>query len=409
MSTSIPALVERYLEELARDGACGETGVCRMVYSPEWVAAQNRIAGWCSDAGLTVCRDTVGNVWGALEGSGPGGSIVTGSHIDSQCPGGRFDGALGVIAGVVALRTLRERFGEPRRTLEAVSLAEEESSRFPAANFWASRAITGQIDPQEPWNLTGYDGASMAAAMDAAGLDPARVTEAAREGIDAFIELHIEQGPCLEAAGVPAGIVTAITGFRTTVVDIRGQADHAGAMPMDRRRDALAAAAEIVTGLVNNARELDDLARTTVGRMTVEPNLPAAIPEHVTLTIDARHPDPDRRRVLHERHERCLRDVAARKGVKITWRVIEDQPPCPCNPELVAALEDAAAGAGIPTLRLISGAAHDAQVLAARGKVGMIFVRSRDGRSHTPEEFTSTEDAVAGIRILTAALHRLAY
>ena len=145
-----PGAVERQIMELARYGAHSGTGVWRTVYSPEWVAAQDQIAAWCEEAGLTVRRDAVGNVWGRLAGRAGGKSIVTGSHIDSQRPGGRYDGALGVIAGIMAVRALRERWGQPERTLEVVSLCGEEGSRFPGAEFWGSRAITGRIGPDDP-------------------------------------------------------------------------------------------------------------------------------------------------------------------------------------------------------------------------------------------------------------------
>ena len=171
-------LVERLLFELARNGAYGETGVWRTAYSPEWVDAQDQIAAWFAEAGLDVRRDAVGSVWGRLAGSERGSVIATGSHIDSQTPGGRYDGALGVVAGLVALRTLREQFGQPRRTLEAVSLCEEEASRFHATNFWGSRAIIGAISSEEPDLIRDRDGTSIGEAMRSVGLDPQRIPEA---------------------------------------------------------------------------------------------------------------------------------------------------------------------------------------------------------------------------------------
>src|SRR5689334_7488893 len=152
-----PALVERYISELARFGAYGDTGVWRTVYSPEWVAATEQYAAWCEEAGLRVRRDAVGSVWGRLDGTAGGKAIVSGSHIDSQRPGGRYDGALGALAALIAIRTLKERFGAPRRPLECVAFCEEEGSRFPAANFWGSRAVTARIQPGEPERLRGYE------------------------------------------------------------------------------------------------------------------------------------------------------------------------------------------------------------------------------------------------------------
>ncbi|HEX8994655.1 MAG TPA: Zn-dependent hydrolase [Ktedonobacterales bacterium] len=403
------ALVERLLLELAQFGACETTGVSRTVYSPEWVAAQNQYAAWCAEAGLRVRRDAVGNVWGRLDGAFDGDVIVSGSHIDSQRPGGRYDGALGVISGLVALRTLKERFGAPQRSLECVSFCEEEGSRFPGAAFWGSRAVTGGIQLGEAEQLRGYDGVTMAEAMGAVGLDAGRITEAARNDIDTYIELHIEQGPVLEQAGLPAAIVNAITGLRHYEVELRGRADHAGAAPMDWRLDPMAGAAEIITGVTATAQHMGRPAVTTVGRLLVEPNGAAIVPEKVTFTIDARHPDPVALHTLFQRHEELITAVAQRRGLELSIRVIFDHPPCPADPELVRTLEQAAREQGIPTLTMHSGAGHDAQVMAQKARMAMIFVQSKGGRSHTPAEYTSIEHAVAGIQILTAALHKLAY
>jgi allantoate deiminase len=403
------ALVERYVMELASFGAHGETGVWRTVYSPEWVAATGHYASWCEEAGLVVRCDAVGNVWGTLAGRESGGSVVTGSHIDSQTPGGRYDGALGAIAAIVALRALKEQFGQPRRTLEAVALCEEESSRFPTAGFWGSRALTGRIGPDDPDRVIGYGGESIAQAMREVGLDPARVAEARRDDIEAFVELHIEQGPVLEQAGLPVAIVDAITAIRHYSVELRGTQNHAGAFPMDLRRDPVAGFAEIASGVINTAHRLGRPAVTTVGRVVVDPNFPAVIPASVTFTIDARHPDQAACDRLHAVQEALLREVAGRRGLDLNWRIMIDHKACPCDPRLVRILEEAARDQGVPTLTMASGAGHDAQQMAAIAKVAMIFVRSKDGRSHTPDEFSSLEDIVAGIRVLAAGLHALAY
>jgi allantoate deiminase len=404
-----PRLVERYVLGLARYGAHGETGVWRTVYSPEWVAAQEQVADWYREASLEVRRDAVGSVWGRLEGSEPGPAIASGSHIDSQTPGGRYDGALGVVAALVALRTLSEQFGRPRRTLEAVSLCEEESSRFHATNFWGSRAITGRIEPGEPERLFDFGGVTMAEAMRAAGLEPDRIGEAVRDDLDVWIELHIEQGPILEDEGFAVGVVYAITGIRHYVVELVGRSDHAGARPMASRLDAMAGAAEIVSEVIGVALELGPPAVTTVGRLEVEPNLAPAVPGRVLFTVDSRHPDPAVLTELHARQEALMREVAARRGLEVSWTTPLDLAPCVCTPEVVATLEQAARDERIAYRSIHSGAAHDTQNMARLARAAMVFVRSEGGRSHTPEEFTTIDDAVAGIRVLASALHRLAY
>jgi allantoate deiminase len=403
------SLVEHYILELARHGAYGETGVWRTVYSPEWVAAGEQYATWCEEAGLAVRRDPVGNIWGRLEGNAGGRAIVSGSHLDSQRPGGRYDGALGAIAALVAIRALHEQFGQPRRPLEALAFCEEEGSRFPAARFWGSRAITGAIAPGEAESLRGYEGESMAEAMRAVGLDPAHIGEARRNDIDSFLELHIEQGPILEQARLPVGVVNAITGLRHYVVEVQGTANHAGAFPMDLRRDPMAGAAEMIGRAIQTATDWGRPAVTTVGRIAAQPNFPAIVPEQVAFTIDARHPDPQALQQLYATHEQMLQAVAKRRGLRVDWRVTLEHPPCLSDPQLVALLEGEARALGIPSTTLHSGAGHDSQVMASCCKVAMIFVQSKDGRSHTPAEFSSVEHAVAGIRLLAAALYRLAY
>jgi allantoate deiminase len=402
-------VVLRYLEELAEIGAHGDTGVWRTAYSPEWRRAQDMVAGWYEEAGLEVREDAVGNVWGRLAGTEEGGVIASGSHIDSQTPGGRFDGALGVIAALVALRTLRERDGRPRRTLEAVSLCEEEASRFHAANFWGSRAIVGGIASDEPDRVLDFDGVPIGEAMRSVGLDPARIEEARRSDLDCWIELHIEQGPVLEEAGIPIGVVDAITGIRHYVVTLVGRSDHAGARPMPGRLDAMAGAAEIVSAVIGVALELGPPAVTTVGRVHVEPNLPAAVPERVVFTVDSRHPDPAVLVGQHARQEQLMAEIAARRGLDVSWTTPLDLPACPCSPDVVSALEKAASSRGVPYRRMHSGAGHDTQNIARIARTAMLFVPSRDGRSHTPAEFTETGDVVTGIRVLTEALHGLAY
>jgi allantoate deiminase len=402
-------LIERYVNELALHGKYGETGVWRTVYSPEWVAARDEIGGWMRNAGLDVRSDEVGNIWGRVEGSEGGKSIVTGSHFDSQRPGGQFDGVLGIISGVVAVRALLQQAGRPRRTIEVLALCEEESSRFPTAMFWGSRAITGGIEPGDVDTTVDLDGTTIAEAMRSVGLDPSRAGEASRNDIDAFIELHIEQGPLLEQQVLPVAVVSAITGIRTYLVELRGIANHAGAFPMDLRRDPLAGAAEIISGVINTAHRMGRPAVTTVGRIQAEPNYPPIVPERVSFSVDARHPDPDKREHLYELHEALMREVADRRGLELTLTIRSQHAPRSCDPALVRLFEDAARDLAIPFTTMPSGAAHDSQQMAKIARIVMLFVQSKDGRSHTPEEFTSTQHAADGTRLLAEGLRRLAY
>ena len=404
-----PGFVEALILEFGAVGAHSGTGVWRTVYSPEWVVANDLYVAQGEAAGLNMHRDAVGNVWGVLKGSEAGPSIVSGSHMDTQKPGGRYDGTLGALSALIALRTLKAQFGTPKRTLEAVSLCEEEGSRFPGANFWGSRAITGTIAPTDPDTTIGFDGETIAEAMRAIGLDPAAIPSAQRHDIASFIELHIEQGPILEDAGLPVAIVDAITGLRHYHVTLTGEQNHAGAFPMDIRRDPMAGFAEIASGVINTAHRLGRPAVTTVGRCEVYPNGAAVIPREVRFSVDARHPDPKKRLQLFELHEKLMREVAERRGLTIEWTTAIDKEPCLSDPGLVETFTTAAKQEGIATMQMASGAGHDTQTMAKIAKTVMLFVRSKDGRSHTPEEFSSIEDIVAGIKVLAAGLYELAY
>jgi allantoate deiminase len=402
-------LIERRIMALAEHGAHSGTGVWRTVYSPEWVAATNLYAQWCTEAGLTVTRDAVGNVWGRLQGTAGVKAIVSGSHIDTQRPGGRYDGALGALAGLIAIEALGKQFGPPRRPVEALALCEEEGSRFPTASFWGSRAITGSIAPGTAEAMLSYGGETMADVMRSVGLPPERVGTAIRNDIDSFIELHIEQGPILEQMDLPVAVVTGITGLRHYAVELTGTANHAGAFPMDMRRDPMAGFAEIVSTVIDTAHRRGRPYVTTVGRASVEPGGPAIVPGKVRFTIDARHPQPAAFHDLYETHEKSMRAIAGRRNLGLDFNVTTNHEPCLSDEHLVAALEDAALGQGVPYMKMASGAAHDSQQMAKIARVAMVFVRSKDGRSHTPEEFSSIPDIVAGIRVLAGALHALAW
>lgn len=401
--------IEEMILELGAIGAHSGTGVWRTAFSPEWVAAQDLVAGWSRDAGLDVRYDAAGNLWARSEGTEGGKSIVSGSHIDSQCPGGRYDGALGVLSALIAIGALKAKLGPPRKPLEMVSFCEEEGSRFPNAGFWGSRAIVGRTTAQDCKNIVEASGGSIGAAMADIGFDPDRISEAVRNDIEAFIELHIEQGPILEDADLPVAVVDAITHIRQTKVTLTGVSNHAGAFPMDIRCDPMAGFAEVVTSVLDHAHALGRPAVTTVGRCVVDPNGPAIIPRAVTFTIDARHPDPKAAADLYGTHEKILGDVCARRGLSHETQVMINHPACLSDPALLAALDASAKAAGVKTMHMASGAGHDAQQMAAICPVAMLFVRSEDGRSHTPEEFSTLDDIVAGIKVLAGALYELAY
>jgi allantoate deiminase len=399
-------LLRRYLDDLYAIGAEPGGGAYRPLYSDAWVLACDLVAGWMNQAGLAVRRDAVGNIWGRLEGTG--NAVVTGSHIDTVRRGGRLDGALGIVAGLVAVRALAQAHGKPKRPLEVLVVCEEEGSRF-ATNFWGSRAIVGTIEPREADTVTDAAGVTLAAAMGDRGLDPARIPSAARDDLGAFVELHIEQGAVLETSGIPLGIVSAIAGAVHLEVAVSGRPDHAGTTPMDLRRDALVGAAAMIQAVESIAAAFGRPAVATVGKFRIEPDQINVVPGRVTFTVDLRHADLAGRRALEERIQSLCRGIASERQLGIEVRTLHERPPVPMHADVRAVLEQAAAEEGLTPPALVSGAGHDAQVLAARCQVGMLFVPSIGGRSHCPEEATDPAHLALGARVLARALHRLAY
>jgi allantoate deiminase len=397
------------VEEMAQFGLHPEGGLYRAVYTAEWQKAVATYSAWLEAEGLEVRQDAVGNVFGVLRGTEPGSSIVTGSHIDTAIQGGPLDGTLGVIAAYLALRTLKRTYGQPRRTLEAVAVCDEEASRF-HSNFWGSRAMTGLIRPGEAESIFDADGVSLADAMRSCGLDPSAVEQARRDDIDTFIELHIEQGPVLEKEGVPVAAVTAITAIEQLEFRIHGRADHAGGFPMDLRRDPMPAVAEMILSATRTALDLGKPAVLTVGRISARPGSPNIVAADVTFTIDARYPDQAVHEKLVASVSESFGSIAARLGLEMAQKRLLYQPATPCTPDVVEVIKRAAADNGYPCREMVSGAGHDTQVLARAGvKRAMIFVPSRDGRSHSPDEWTPVPDMVKGIAVLTETLRRLAY
>jgi len=391
------ALLARRLDELYAIGAEPEGGTYRPLYGTAWAAAGERVERWMKDAGLRTRRDAVGNLWGRADGKGK--SIVTGSHIDTVRRGGRLDGALGIVAGLTAVEALLKDKGKPRRPLEVVAICEEEGSRF-ATNFWGSRAITGAIDAVD---------ADMAEAMRERGLDPTKLASAARDDIDTFVELHIEQGAVLESAGTPLAVVSAIVGTVHLEVTVTGRPDHAGTTPMELRKDALAGAAAMVQAIESIARSLGRPAVATVGRLRVEPDQINVVPGRVVFTVDLRHSDLNGRRALEERIRSLCTTVSQERRLGLAIRVSQEKPPVAMHPEVRALLARAAKECGVQATEMVSGAGHDAQVLAARCKVGMLFVPSIGGRSHCPEEATDPAQLQLGTAVLARALELLAY
>ena len=398
----------RRLDDLSQRGALAQGGIYRPLYSSAWSSAMELVTSWMKEAGLLVRRDAVGNVWGRIEGSRGGRVIATGSHIDTVRGGGALDGALGVVAGIEAVSSLWRRFGRSTRILECLAICEEEGSRFDT-NFWGARAIADRLEPGEVDRVRDSDGITLAAAMRAVGLDPGTAATAVRRDLDVFIELHIEQGPVLEDHGPRVGIVTTIAGTAHLEITVRGQPDHAGAMAMDRRRDAFLGASAMSLAIADAATQMGHPAVATVGTIALEPSQVNVVPGLARFTVDTRHPDPARRSELITQIGDVSRKIASERNLGVEIRTLRDRPPVALSPRVADVLRRAAVAAGVEPREMTSGAGHDAQVLAAAASVGMLFVPSIGGRSHCPEEATAAEDVVLGSRVLATALRDLAY
>ncbi|MFQ5704670.1 MAG: M20 family metallo-hydrolase [Gemmatimonadales bacterium] len=398
----------KYLDEIAACGALPDGGCWRPLYSKAWAEVRHKISGWMEDAGLQVRDDAVGNLWGRVSGHHSGKAVVTGSHMDTVRRGGRLDGALGVVAGLVAVRALIECYGKPKRPIEVLATCEEEGSRF-ATNFWGARAVVGTIAADEAQTVADADGVTLAQAMAEHDLDPAAIPSAARDDLAAFVELHIEQGGVLETSGRRIGVVTTIVGGKYLRITVKGRPDHAGTTPMGMREDALVAAAMMVQDVEAVASDMGAPAVATVGQLTIEPFQANVVPGKVSFTIDLRHADATFLDRLAQRLAESARRIAASRGLIVEVEETHTRPPVDMDDEVISALESAAQDNGSEASLMVSGAGHDAQILASACPAGMLFVPSIGGRSHCPEEDTDTEDLVLGANVLASGLKKLAY
>jgi len=385
-------------------------GITREVYTPTYAGALNRVARWMREAGLETRLDAVGNLFGRWAGSEPDAPLVlTGSHVDTTLNAGRYDGVLGVLGAIEAVRLLRAAGTAPRRSIELVAWAGEEP-RF-GTGCVGSRAAAGALSRADLDRLRDRDGVSMADALRGAGHDPDRLPDARIEpaGVHVLVELHIEQGAVLEDAGEPIGVVTAIAAPHDFRLTLRGAATHAGATPMHLRRDALAGAAEAMTALERIARaSASGTTVGTVGVLRVRPGAINVVPGEVELDVDVRDADRAAREQVVEDVLAETRAIAARRGLEVEVAPIVDDAPVACDPRVIEAAAAAAEELGLPYRRMTSGAYHDAMVMGARVPIGMIFVPSAGGISHHPDEHTDPDDLDRGVRVLAGTLARLA-
>jgi ureidoglycolate amidohydrolase len=385
-------------------------GITREVYTPTYMAALDWVADRMRDVGLAVRVDAVGNLFGRWEGTEPEApAVVTGSHVDTTLNAGRYDGVLGVLGAIAAVAQLREAGAPPRRSIEVVAWAGEEP-RF-GTGCVGSRAAAGELARDDLDRLRDRDGTSMADALRAAGFDPDRLGEARIDParVHALVELHIEQGVVLETHRDEIGVVTAIAAPHDFRVTLRGAASHAGATPMDLRRDALAGAAEAMVELERLARASSSgTTVATVGVVRARPGAINVVPGEVELDVDVRDSDLAAREHVVDAFVAGARDIAARRGLEVELAPIVRDTPVACDAGVVAAAEAACRELGLRHRLMTSGAYHDAMILGRRVPIGMVFVPSRGGVSHHPEEYTAPADLDRGVRVLAGTLARLA-
>lgn len=393
---------------LAEIGRSEDGGITRLSFTEEERAAKDLVASYMRKAGLKVREDAAGNLAGRREGRVRDAPVVlAGSHVDSVRNGGNFDGPLGVLGALEALQTMNERGVETERPVEVIAFTDEEGARF-SFGMVGSRALAGHLAPED-LDHEDADGISIARAMRASGLDPARIGDAARAqgSVHAYVELHIEQGAILESRDLRVGVVTGIAGPVWLRLTVTGEAGHAGTTPMNLRRDALAAAAQIIEITEQEA------ARTgtsvgTVGQLELRPGGINIIPGSVSLTLDLRDIDEDVRDGVEVRIMREARLICENRGVELDTETLQRLPPAPCSALVRNAARAACEELGLESFELPSGAGHDGMHLTELCPIGMIFVRSKGGLSHNPAEYSSKEDCAAGANVLYRTLLELA-
>jgi N-carbamoyl-L-amino-acid hydrolase len=398
----------RLAESMDTLGKIGETprgGLNRVALTDDDRRGRDCLVRWMKEAGLRVTVDRMGNIFGERPGAEPRPPVFMGSHADSVPTGGKYDGQLGVLCALEVIRTLNDRGVRTRHPVGLVIFTNEEGARFQPAMI-GSGVMAGKIALEDAYNARDRDGLRLGDELTRIGyLGPEPCVP---RPLRAYLELHNEQGPILEEEQLPLGVVEGIVAIAWSRVTLHGVQDHAGPTPMRIRHDALVAAAEVVTGVRGIARKIAGDMVATVGRLDVTPGIPNAIPGRVSLSVDFRDPQESNLDRALMMLDQVVRAAAKREGVRAEvehyWRV----PRTVFHPDVVGAVEAAAATLGCGHRRILSGAGHDAQYMAAICPTGMIFVPSRAGRSHCEEEFTALDDIEHGANALLLACLQLA-
>ncbi|RXJ04283.1 Zn-dependent hydrolase [Anaerobacillus alkaliphilus] len=397
------------LAKLAEIGLTDENGSSRMGFSKEERQAKELVKSWMKDAGLVVREDGAGNVFGRLDGKdGNAHVILSGSHVDSVPNGGHFDGPLGVLAAIEVAEAWKQANYQPNKSYEVVIFTDEEGSRF-SGGFSGSAAMVGDVNQDEQLKLIDLHGHSFQEVIKADGLTVDGYFRAKRDmkEVAAFVEVHIEQGKQLEKRNLPVGVVTGIAGPCWLELTFLGEAGHAGNTPMNDRKDALIAASMFIHELERFPREVSPTAVATVGRLNVHPNGINVIPGKVTLSVDIRDIHKQTRDLLVEEVIKMAQEVAEHRNVKLEVAETIRIAPVPISLQMQGKVMKAVEDQEVEAFLLPSGAGHDAMVIGTHTPAAMLFVRSQNGISHNPKEWSSLNDCVMAAHVLKGIIEDL--
>lgn len=395
--------LKKYIHDLAQVGKLGETGVCRLALSEEYREGIDLVKKWMDEAGLQTRVDNFGNLIGRLEGKNPSAPVLMiGSHIDSQPNGGRYDGPIGVLGGLEVLQTMKENDITPENPIEVIAFCDEEGYRFKVGLF-GSRGILGKLEDGE-LEREDENGITRREALISFGANPDKLedSEYEKDSIKHYLEMHIEQGPVLEDKDEPVGIVEGIAGPLWLTVEITGYAGHAGTVPMALRKDALVGAAKMITSLNTIVKQNEDAPTVgTIGSIDVHPDARAVIPDKVSFTVDLRDIDKKRRDQCENDFRKAVHEICQEHQLTYTIKVDSNIAPNFCDEDIKEKMRESSKDMGLKDVpELASGAFHDALTMADACPFGMIFVQSKDGVSHNPDEFSTNEDIAVGTELL---------
>lgn len=400
--------IEKNLRELALYNATPGQGLTRLSYTKEYRGAADYLRKEMEAVGMAVCTDAIGNLTGRIEGSVPGlPALAVGSHLDSVRHGGIYDGNTGIVCGLELARMLKAGKKPLQHPFEVIAIVEEEGNTF-GSGIMGGKAISGMLEPSLLDSLKNEEGRTVRQAMEDFGLRPEYLDTVRRTKYEwaAFIEPHIEQGPVLESEQLSVGVVDTIVGIRTKEIEIVGRSDHGGTTPMHLRKDAVTAMAEVVCMTSRTVRNLEDGTVFTCGSIEAKPGAANVVPGKVTFTLECRSRNQESITLVFGQVAAALESLAGR-GFGISEKSLMELAPTHLSKKVVEALKRGMAACGLPVRVLPSGAGHDSMCIAKITETGMIFVPSRDGRSHCPEEFTESTDIATACDVIFAALREL--